>query len=194
MIKLRLCLSLVCATVLCGVGAAHAADKDTLSEAQAMGAMLTSNAAEVNIGQIMAARTADPKVRAYATRLLDDHLSANRDLLAMIERSGTYAVESKLRDQMYADGQKEVANLWMMEPGAALDKKFLTQTIDDHVADLAAIDTRLLPSVSTAEVKTAFTAMRATVAGHLQEACQLGAPMGIQAKGCMQETMKPGTR
>jgi putative membrane protein len=183
--------SILFALALTGVGAAQAADKDALTEAQAMGVMLMSNAAEVQIGQAMAARTADPKVRAYAMRLLDDNLKANRELLGIVENTGILAADSKLRDQRYAAGMKEVGALWTTEPGTALDKKFLTEAVEDHVEYLEIIDTRLLPSATTEELKTSFTAMRATMAAHLQEACQLGAPMGVDAKGC---PTQPGTR
>lgn len=162
------------------------AQKSDMTEAQALGVMLTANAGEVAVGQAVAARTTNPEVRSYAMKLLDDHLSANRDLLKLAENTKMVPADSPARGSLMDDTNKELADLWNKEAGADLDKMFLTSSIEDHAKDLKMIDEKLTNSVTTPELKQQLTTLRATIAGHLDEACRLGTPMGISSADCGQ--------
>ncbi|MFN7144239.1 MAG: DUF4142 domain-containing protein [Myxococcota bacterium] len=164
------------------------ATKGTLTEAQALGVMLAANSGEVSIGQAVAARTTNPEVRRYAMQLVDHHMAANKDLLGITEKAGAMVpMDSPLRDQLSNDVHKELTNLWSREAGADFDKMFLTAAIEDHAAHLKLIDQQLMPAVTTANLKDELTAMRATIADHLKDACGLATPMGVQSTDCAQQ-------
>lgn len=161
------------------------AQKGDLTEAQALGVMLTANAGEVAIGQAVAARTSNADVRTYATKLMDDHMASNKDLLKLAENTKMVPADSPVRGQLTDDVNKELADVWAKDT-AELDKMFLTAAIEDHAKDLKMIDEKLMTSVTTPELKQQLTTWRATIAGHLDDACRLGTPMGISSADCGQ--------
>jgi putative membrane protein len=57
--------------------------------------------------------------------------------------------------------------------GAAFDKAYIDSQVEMHTTALQLLDTQLIPSAMNAEIKTEMTAMRATVAEHLDAAKDL---------------------
>lgn len=173
-------------------GTAEAAPKQAkLDQEQAVGLTLMSNAGEVMFGTTMVGRTADPEVRAFAQRLIDEHGAANEKLIALIEQQGVQPKESPLREKKSADLQKELGMLWGRDPSANLDQRFMTAMIEEHRHDLAEIDTLILPALRSEELKGAVTDLRATVAEHLRVACTIGQRIGSETQGC--PGMQPAT-
>ncbi|MDP2310885.1 MAG: DUF4142 domain-containing protein [Pseudomonadota bacterium] len=175
-----------------GAGTAWAAEKDALDEAQAVGVALMANAAEVPIATSVAARSLDPQVRDYAMMLVQEHSEADKQLLGVMEQLDLRAKDSPLRAQMADDAGKNLGAYWSKEVGAALDQRFMTDTIVQHRDLLSMYDERLIPAATTAAIKDTLTKERATIARHLKEACAIGVKVEAQTAGC--PVAEPGTR
>ncbi len=156
-----------------------------VTQDEALGIALTANAAEVEYGMAMIGRATDPDVRAFAQRLIKDHGDSNTRLLSLIKPDGTIKpVNSAMRSRAFADANDQVDAYWSGDAGVELDRKFMTEMIADHAADLRDLDNVLLPAATNVEFKQALTSLRSSVADHLRNACSIGKRLGSDTKDC----------
>lgn len=170
------------------------AKEKKLDEAQVLGILFTSNAGEVYINQVAAARTNDPELRAYAMQVAEDHTEGNENLFSVLENNNLKVADSSMRAKAGKTAMKHASALWGEETGTDLDTRFLEDSIADHSAELQMIDEQLLPNARTAEVKELITETRSLVAEHLTQACALGDARALEEmEGCDMPGVEPDT-
>lgn len=181
----------VLATFL-GVSAPAYAAERALDEGQAVGAVLNANTGEIMVASTMAVRAQDPEVRAFATRLVEDHVAANKQLLDYQEQAGLQGKDSKMRGKEFATATRMTDMLWSKDAGAELDQRFLTDAIAHHREELRTFDEVLIPAAQSPKLQTLLMRQREAVMGHLQQGCTLGQRLGADTEPCM--LAEPGTR
>jgi putative membrane protein len=87
---------------------------------------------EVQLGKLAADHSASPEVKQLAQRLVQDHTTANQELLTIAERKGI-DVPKKL-DDMHED----VVKLFSKLEGASFDREYLRYQVMHHEKDTAA--------------------------------------------------------
>lgn len=85
---------------------------------------------EVSIGREIAAKGANPEVRAFGNHLVTDHGRMNDELSKLASSKGVSAPT-----QIDKDHQEKVDDIAKLT-GAKLDKKFSSEMVDDHENDL----------------------------------------------------------
>jgi putative membrane protein len=186
-------LTVVGALFLCAAPAwARGAKKEeSNTDAATIGVLLESNGGEVDLGQSAAGRVMNPDVAAYALRLAEDHYQANMRLLGVAQQIGIQAEDSALRRKKVKGTQKELDDIWMKEPGQALDQRFVEEAVKDHTEDLKLIDKTLLPNAKDPQLAAEISQERGVVAEHLRMACDLQESMGGEPCKQLEQTETP---
>jgi putative membrane protein len=86
--------------------------------------------AEVQLGKLAVERAASPDVKPFGQRMVDDHGTANRELLALVEPKGITVPTAP--DHTHQQAAARLAKLH----GAAFDRAYIRQMVQDHEADV----------------------------------------------------------
>lgn len=92
------------------------------------------NNAEIQMGQMVAQRTRDPQVRAYAEKLVRDHRQANRELRRIAETRGI-----ELPDRPSKTDERSMRHVENMS-GRQLDRQAVDHWVADHRKDIKEYD------------------------------------------------------
>jgi putative membrane protein len=115
-------LALAAGTALAGAADANDAGAAFLQKAA------RANAAEIKTSQAAQTRAADPAVKAFADRMVDEH-TANEHALEALAKKRNVAVAP----EPDSDGVIRIGSLQNLE-GAAFDRAYVKTMADDHAA------------------------------------------------------------
>jgi putative membrane protein len=132
----------------------------------------TAHEGEIQQGQAAAGRATSEDVRAFAQMLVTDHTAALNNARDTFNRAGINSADNNIATTLRANSQTTVTNLGTYS-GAAFDRVFMQFQVDQHAWLLDALDTALIPSARTPELRTLLQAQRASVANHLERARQI---------------------
>lgn len=109
-------------------------------------------------------------VNDFANMMIDQHGSNLTQILAMI--NDTHPLTGGDSDKLTAEGKKALMKLGAMN-GDAFATAYVNAMVKGHEAVLHMIDTQLMKTATTEEVKKFLTDTRAAVATHLEHAKKL---------------------
>lgn len=109
-------------------------------------------------------------INDFATMMIDQHGSNLTQILAMI--NDAHPLTGGDADKLTAEGKKALLKLGAMN-GDAFATAYVNAMVKGHEAVLHLIDTQLLKTATTEEVKKFLTDTRAAVATHLEHAKKL---------------------
>ncbi|RZK32641.1 MAG: DUF4142 domain-containing protein [Hymenobacter sp.] len=101
-------------------------DSNFLTKA-ASGGML-----EVQLGQQVAQKATTPEAKSFAQQMVTDHTKANEELKALAAKKNITLPTTLGKDQ------QEVYDKVLAEKGVDLDKKYVSEMLDDHQEDIKA--------------------------------------------------------
>jgi putative membrane protein len=132
--------------------------------------------AEVQLGKLAEDRSASPEVKQFAQRLVQDHTTANQELLK-IAKQKDISVPREVNDT-----HEEVVKLFSRLEGAEFDREFLRYQVMHHEKDTAAFALQAKDGQDP-ELK-AFAAKHLPILKeHLQQARDLAAQQHAGGKG-----------
>jgi putative membrane protein len=82
---------------------------------------------EIALGNLAAGKASTAEVQNYAKQLVEDHTSADKQVIAMAQKMNV-----RLRDSAAAKGGRSESAKLKSATGAAFDREFLLQTSADH--------------------------------------------------------------
>lgn len=82
--------------------------------------------AEVELGKLAEQKAADPQVKAFAQRMVQDHTKANQELMELARSKGVTPPATLDR------GHRRDADKLAKLQGAAFDREFMKHMLDDH--------------------------------------------------------------
>lgn len=141
----------------------------SLTEAEIAGIVATVHQGEVDQGNVALRKASSSQVRDLAQMMVNDHsnaLSSARDLFA---RMNLIPVDNTVAIDLQNNTRQTITALETYS-GSAFDRQYAQAMVDQHQWVLNTIDTVLLPSVRSAEFRTALNNQRASVARHLEHA------------------------
>jgi len=146
------------------------------SDDQIVALLATFNAGEVDLATVAHDRGKDPRVRAFAATLRDDHRAALQAELALGQRLVAHAPTERMREMQRAAAD-EAAKLKALE-GHELDVEFLANQVSTQRDALAMLDVELIPSARRADVRSHLADYRSHVDHHLRDATTLSHEIG----------------
>lgn len=136
-----------------------------------------ANLAEIDAGKLALSRAQDPRIKAYAQQMIDDHTRALNDVTALAQEKGV-----NLPTEPDAK-QKSMARALGKLSGARFDKAYLTQAgVRDHTNVHKAL-MKHRQQARDQDLKALVAKMLPTVEQHLHHATELadGSPAGRSA-------------
>ena len=130
----------------------------------------------ISDGEMAAARVArevsqNEGILAYASVMLADHRAISEVLDSVLAKNGESPRDNAASTALRAQGDTAALQLAALTEG--FNNSYIEQEIRAHQQALQVMDTALLPSARNAEIKSLFTAVRPTIAAHLQRAMQI---------------------
>jgi putative membrane protein len=128
-----------------------------------------ANEGEIQQGQAASARATSADVRSFAQMMVADHTSALTAARDTFARAGVNPSDNNISSTLRANSQTTVTNLGTYS-GTAFDRTYMQSQVDLHSWLLNALDTALIPSAVTPELRTLLQTQRGAVAMHLDRA------------------------
>lgn len=142
------------------------ADKEFLTAAG------MSSVGEVKLGQLAIEHAENPDVKRFARRMVEDHGKANTELTSL-------AKEKSAPVPMDAGPEHKVALAKLTAlTGAAFDKAYVAQMVEDHRRDIAAFENQARTGKDPV-VRAWASKMLPTLRLHLRMARELASRMGV---------------
>ena len=124
---------------------------------------------EIQTGQMAAQRAADPRVRAFAQRMADEHTVSDQMLTAV---QNPVAVTDSMAELLQRNAQHTRASLDTYE-GLAFDRAYIDNQVAIHTWLLTNLDGTLIPSARTPAMRGLLDELRIAIADHLRTAQEL---------------------
>ena len=150
------------AATLLGASIAHAASDDQSFVTKAS----QGGIAEVELGQLALARGQSQAVKAFAQKMVDDHSKANAELATVATAAGASMAAAPSPEQ------KAVAAKLEGLSGAAFDRAYATQMVDDHEKTVALFE-KEAEAGGNAGIKAFAAKTLPTLRTHLEHAKRL---------------------
>lgn len=143
---------------------------DATPEGDIAAIVMAANQGEVEQGQAASTRATSSAVRSFAQMMVTDHTNAINMGRDTFNRAGVNpATGNMIATTLQDNSRLTVTNLATYQ-GAAFDRMYMQTQVDLHDWLLRALDTALIPSAQTPELRTMLTTQRGSVAMHLEQA------------------------
>ena len=140
-----------------------------------------ANTADIETGELAAARGASKEVRDFGAMLARDHRAVRqqgRDLAAKLGVTPTPPANDPAAKQ-HADAMARLSAL----SGPEFDRAFLEHEAAFHAAVIDAVTTTLLPAIRNAEVKALVVKVAPAFEAHMLAARNLSSKLGFRSGG-----------
>jgi putative membrane protein len=139
------------------------------SESDIASIVMAANEGEVEQGRAASTRATSEEVRSFAQMMVTEHTNAMNAGRDTFNRAGINASENNISTTLRSNSAQTVTNLATYQ-GAAFDRMYVETQVALHDWLLRSLDTALIPSARTPEVRTLLQTQRASVAMHLEHA------------------------
>jgi putative membrane protein len=140
-----------------------------LSDAEILTTLVAANDGEVQMAELALKKATLGDVKQFAGMMKSHHTAGSQKTKALQTKTKLGTASSDLSTHLENDAIATIKDLRDKE-AASFDRAYMSSQVKAHKDVLAAIDNRLLPSVTNGEVKTILGETRRTVADHLTKA------------------------
>lgn len=142
-------------------------------EADIAAIVLAANQGEIDQGNAASTRATTADVRAFAQMMVADHTTAINNARDTFNRAGINAASGNMTVNTLQDNSRLTVTNLATYQGAAYDRMYMQTQVDLHDWLLRTLDTALIPSARTPELRTLLQTQRGAVATHLDRARQI---------------------
>jgi putative membrane protein len=140
-----------------------------LAEGDIAGIVTAANEGEIQQGNAASSRATSADVRAFAQMMVADHTTALDNARAVFSANNITPADNDVTRALRTESQRTVTNL-ATYTGAAFDRRYMQTQVDLHQWLLTSLDTALIPSARTPELRQLLQTQRGSVAAHLERA------------------------
>ena len=133
------------------------------------GIVMTVHEGEIEQGQAAAQKATNAQVREFAQMMVTDHTNGNNTARDVFGREGISPGENDTTRTLTANSRRTISNLNTYS-GAAFDREYMRTQVAMHEWTLNSLDNLLIPSSTSAAVRSMLETQRASVAAHLEHA------------------------
>jgi putative membrane protein len=124
------------------------------------------NTMEIQLGTLALKQAASPQVKQIARKLVADHTKNRAQLQALAQKLNLDLTPSQGGDLSAADSTALPASLQGVS-GAAFDKAFISQQIEDHQSNIEKIRSQMIPVAQDQQLKSFLQKTVKDMEGHL---------------------------
>lgn len=145
---------------------------EPIGDPEIVAILLAAHDREIGQAKLAQKKATDPAVRRFASAMVTDHTQAmDRDLF-VAQSLDIESWASQRSRRMRQDAKQKLDQLKNLA-GADFDKQYADNAVKQHTDMLAVIDSKLLPSVRSLELRTQIQGNKATASHHWVEARDL---------------------
>jgi putative membrane protein len=136
------------------------------------GALRAIHTAEVDLGSMAQKKATDPRVRAFATKVVNDHTTRMKKDDKIMAGLGISPTDNPVSQQISASADQEKARLDALS-GADFDRAYIDEQIKYYRSAIDTFDKDLLPNVRDPQIRSRVEEARSRANDHLKEAQDL---------------------
>ena len=144
----------------------------TYTDAQIAGILIALNKGEIDQAKTAEKNAKNPKVKAFAHKMVADHSDADHKESALLKKKKITPADSDKATGLTSDGSSMNDSL-KAQKGADFDKSYIDMQVKMHQGALDLIDNTLLAQVQDTDQKALLTTIRGKVADHLKAATDI---------------------
>jgi len=133
--------------------------------------------AEVTLGQLAAQKAADPAVKQFAQRMVEDHTKANQQLNQILTQKG-----ATVPDETVTGSEQREMNRLQKLSGAEFDKAYINHMLRDHKKDVKEFQNES-DGAKDPDIKTFATTTLPVLQDHLKMVEDLDAAVKAEKSG-----------
>lgn len=150
--------------------------KLTSAETGSLATVAAIDKSEIMVSVIAANKKTNSDVADFAKMMIDQHGSNLTQILEMVDAAHATNFKSSTAEKMKAQNMKDMMKLAGLK-GDQFDKAYIDAMVAGHEEALKLIDTQLMKTAKSEEVKKFLTDTRAAVEQHLEHAKKIQANM-----------------
>lgn len=136
------------------------------------GALRAIHTAEVDLGSMAQKKATDPRVKAFATKVVNDHTTRMKKDDKIMAGLGISPTDNPVSQQISASADQEKARLDALS-GADFDRAYIDEQIKYYRSAIDTFDKDLLPNVRDPQIRSRVEEARSRANEHLKEAQDL---------------------
>ena len=136
------------------------------------GALRAIHAAEIDHGMLAQKKATDPKVKAFAEKVVNDHNARMQKDNKLMSALGIAPRDTAVSEQITSASQQQSDRLNALS-GADFDRAYIEEQIEYYRKALDAFDRDILPNVRDPQIRANVTEARVRANEHLKEAQDL---------------------
>ncbi len=130
---------------------------------------VAANKVDIAAAKLAKATSKNAKVRAFASDMIRDHTSANKQAVALVTKLGVTPEENDTSKALTQGGDENVTKLKALK-GKEFDRAYAEHEVAYHQQVIDALDKTLIPDAKNAELKALLESVRGVVGQHLEHA------------------------
>lgn len=143
---------------------------EMFTDPKVAGVASVSNMSEIHPSQVALTKAQHPQVRAYAQRMIDEHVKLEVAMQAMLKQKGLAAEHNGYSYQVHQNLGPMLQQL-NAASGRDFDRLYMDHQVGSHMMTLNALDTTLIPQTKDPQMKAMLQRqVRPAVADHLKQA------------------------
>ncbi|HWL52095.1 MAG TPA: DUF4142 domain-containing protein [Chthoniobacteraceae bacterium] len=151
---------------------AYAHEKPT--DAQIAAIVVAANQVDVDAGKLVAAKSTDAAIKAFADQMVTDHTAVNQSAVDLVTKLKVTPEANATSKSLEEGGAKNLAHLQTLK-GKALDHAYVDHEVAYHAQVIDALDQTLIPNAKNEELKALLVKVRPAFVQHLEHAKHLQA-------------------
>jgi len=162
----------LCAVVLAACATNTATMPNAIPDSDIAAIVRTANQGEIELGNAATSKASSGEVKAFAQMMVTDHTNALQAANDLFTKKSLTPTDNDTTRALQNGGQQTMSNLNTYS-GAAFDRAYMQAMVDAHQWLLNTMDSTLIPSAHTKDLKDLLTTQRAAVSTHLDRARQI---------------------
>lgn len=150
---------------------AAAPKNKALTDAQITAVLIAANEVDIDTAKFVESKTSSDLVKKYTQRIVAEHTDANHQVKELDKQLGITPEETKLSKSIRSDRKRTDDRLKKLT-GGKLDTAYLNDEIVFHRQVIDILDSQLIPSASSEELKKLLVQLRPGLVSHLEFAEQ----------------------
>lgn len=143
-----------------------------LNDSQILGIMATVDAGEIEQARLALQKANDPRVKQFATHMIDQHTDATQKIQTIASQHGLTPAASSTSTTLKQKSEKMLSSL-NNTTSASFDATYMNGQIQQHQEVLDMLHSQLMPASRSDVVSAQLKAAHTMVQAHLNDARQL---------------------
>lgn len=149
---------------------------EPLRDAQISAVLSAANQSEIDQAKLAQKKSKNARVKKYAAMMIKHHGDAQKKHDKLVKKLGLTSEDSPLLSELRSSADSATVQL-QTPTGNDFDVAYINAQVQAHQKVLDAIDQRLLPSATDADLKALITELRPTIESHLEEARKISSEL-----------------